>query len=478
MKAIRVLALALLLPLSAQALELPDLGESSRGAFSELQEAQMGREIMRQIRGDKDYLDDPEIVDYLNALGERLAAASSDPGRRFQFFAVRDASINAFALPGGFIGVHTGLLSAARNESELAGVLAHEISHVTQNHIARIIDVQSNTALVTLAAMAVAILAARSNSDVAQAAIVGSQAYAMQNQLDFTREHEREADRVGFQTLSTAGFAPEGMATFFQRLQEQGRLYDSSAPAYLRTHPLTYERIADMQNRLASSPYRQHRDAVEFALCRGKVMAEEGEAVEAVRRFQAATAARRDDPGLLYALSASALRAQNPGLAREALAELERLVDSPMVETLAARVDWDGGRREAALARLKAAVGRYGASKPLAYAYARTLLQAGRAAEALAFIQERRRLWPEDARLYALLAETDHALGRRSEGHLAQAEAYLLLDMPSAAMEQLQLAQKAGDGDYYTLSIVDARLRALREQEQREAERRARKSGG
>jgi predicted Zn-dependent protease len=160
MKFHRALAIAALLlfgsPPAALSAELPDLGEAARAVFSAQEEARLGREIMRQIRADAAFLDDPEIDEYLNALGDRLAAANPDPARRFHFFAVRDPSINAFALPGGFIGVHTGLIAAARNESELAGVLAHEIAHVSQNHIARIVDAQKNTALTTLAALAVA----------------------------------------------------------------------------------------------------------------------------------------------------------------------------------------------------------------------------------------------------------------------------------------------------------------------------------
>ena len=467
-KPLRTIALALFLPFSAQAVDLPDLGESSRGALSEIQEAQLGREIMRQIRADAAYLDDAEIAEYLNSLGEKLVSANDDPSRAFQFFGVNDPSINAFALPGGFIGVHTGLISAARTESELAGVLAHEIAHVSQNHIARMVDSQKGNALVTLAALAVAILAARSNSQVSQAAIVGAQAYSVQNQLDFTRENEREADRIGFQTLEQAGYAPSGMATFFERLQSQGRLYENNAPAYLRTHPLTYERIADMQNRVAELPYKQHQDSVEFALTRGKVKAAEGEAREALRRYAAAAKDRPDDVTSLYAWAASALRVGDLAEARRALALLEKQAVSPMVETLAARILFQGGQRDAALARLKAALGRHGAAKPLAYTYAGMLLDAGRLAEAKAFLLQRQRLWPEDVQVFQLLSRTHHEQGRRAEGHLAQAEAYLRLDQVSLAREQLELARKSGDGDFYTLSVVDARLRQVRELEQQQ----------
>jgi predicted Zn-dependent protease len=464
MSLIRAIAFALILPCTAHALDLPDLGESARGAFSEIQESQLGREIIRQIRADRAYLEDPEISEYLNNLGDRLAAANPNPSRHFQFFAVNDPTINAFALPGGFIGVHTGLISAARNESELAGVLAHEIAHVGQNHLARMVDAQKNQTLITLAALALAILAARSDSQVSQAAIVGAQAYSVQNQLDFTRENEREADRIGLQTLERASFAPAGMATFFERLQFQSRLYESSAPAYLRTHPLTFERIADMQNRVAEMPYRQHQDSLEFALVRGKVMAAEGDAKEALRRHAETAKARPDDISAHYAWAASALRAREFVEARRALAHLEKLASSPLVETLGVRILQESGQPEPARARLKTAMSRFGAAKPLSYAMAQLLLTTGQPEEARAFLLQKQRLWPDDAEIFQLLARANHDRGHRAEGHLAQAEAMIRLDLPRSAREQLELARKAGDGDFYTQSVVDARLRLLQEQ--------------
>lgn len=461
-----MVALAIL-PVGAS--ELPDLGESARTTISEAQEAQLGREIMRQIRGDRDYLDDPETVDYLNNLGDQLVAASPTPYRQFEFFVVRDATLNAFALPGGYIGVHTGLISAARSESELAGVLAHEIAHVTQNHIARIVDSQKGTALTTLAALVVAVLAARSdNTQIAQAAITTAQAMSIQQQLDFTREHEKEADRIGLQTLSASGYDPAGMASFFERLQAQGRLYESQAPAYLRTHPLTHERMADLQNRLGEMKYRQHLDSLDFKLVRARVQAAEGEAFDAYKRFKA-LAARQDDPAIRYGLVLAALRAGDREAAEKLFEKVEPELASPMAAILAARLRLETGQPDKALAGLRVGMAKYSGYKPIAYAYARALLGTAKAAEAKRFVVERLRWWPDDPALFRLLAESNHGLGLRAEGHLAQAEAHVRLDQPSLAQEQLQLARQAGDGDFYTLSMVDARLRELREREQREA---------
>ncbi len=467
MRRLHAILAACLLAAPAHAAELPDLGEAARASFSSAQEARLGREIMRQIRGDRNYLDDPEIADYLNSLGDRLAAASDDPSRRFEFFAVRDATINAFALPGGYIGVHTGLIAATRNESELAGVLAHEIAHVSQNHIARMVKAQESTALTTLAALAVAIVAARSNSQVAQAAITSAQALSVQSQLDYTREHEREADRVGFQTLERAGFAASGMASFFERLQAQGRLYENKAPAYLRTHPLTHERIADMQNRIQGLAYRIPQDSLEYKLVRAKVRAQEGNAEEAIRHFsgqahedEAEEAARR------YGLAAAWLRS---GQAERAAAELKRMpgrsAQSPMAASLAAEAAFARGRGAEAVTLLRGGVAAHPDSRPLAYAYARGLLRQGEARKALDFLREQLLTYPDDPRLYEHQAQAHQALQQGMDAHMAMAEAHVRRSQYAAAVEQLQLALRSGEKDFYKLSIAEARLRQLKEME-------------
>jgi predicted Zn-dependent protease len=469
MKTIRPKALALLLAftlITSQAAGLPDLGDSSRASLSESQEDQIGREIMRQERGDSDYLDDPILEDYLNSLGDKLAAASPEPGRHFEYFPVLDPTINAFALPGGFIGVNTGLISAARNESELAGVLAHETAHVTQHHIARMVSDQRMSGVATLAALAVAILAARSNSQVSEAAIATSQALNIQNQLNFTRANESEADRVGLQIMTGAGFDPQGMVTFFERLQAQGRIYENNAPAYMRTHPLTYQRIADMQNRVAQMPYRQHVDSLEFQFVRARIQANEGEPADALSRFEA-LAQSDPDPATWYGLARAAVRAGKPERAHAALAKLDASkTASPVALALEAELALSERQPSRAIELLSHTMPAHSSYRPLAYIYARALLAAGKPREALIFIGEQQRTWIADARLYALLAEAHQALGEPTQSHLALAESYALQDRQGAAIEQLQMAQKAGGADFYTLSIIDARLREMKQRQQ------------
>lgn len=227
--------------------ELPELGDIASSEFSLSTEKKIGLQIMHDIRWrEPAYLDDSDVETYLNQLGGRLAAVSNDPGFGFTFFAINDQNINAFAMPGGYIGVHTGLILSAQTESELAGVLGHEISHVTQRHIARQIYQSKKIGMASMVAMALALLAARSSGQVAGAAIATTQAGAISAQLAFSRDFEREADRQGFDILRKAGYDVRGMAAFFVRLQQAVRLYENNATAYLRTHPLSGERLTDM----------------------------------------------------------------------------------------------------------------------------------------------------------------------------------------------------------------------------------------
>jgi predicted Zn-dependent protease len=276
-----LVALALVMPAPAllpiraahaQGIQLPDLGDESQAAVTPTMERKLGESVVKQIRASGAYLDDPEVNEYLNDLGHRIVAAGGDSKQDFEFFAVADPGINAFALPGGFVGVNMGLVLLTQSESELASVLAHETAHVTQRHYTRSMAGQQRSMLYSLAALAVALAASRSGSSssgqATSAAIASAQALAIQTQLNYTREHEYEADRIGFLKLDAAGFDTTSMATFMERLQKSSRFADSSAPSYLRTHPITYERIAEAQARAQGRPYRQVPDSLDFHLVR------------------------------------------------------------------------------------------------------------------------------------------------------------------------------------------------------------------
>jgi predicted Zn-dependent protease len=465
-------ALALLLSLTtataplAWAGDLPDLGDESQVAVSPLLEKKAGESVMNDIRlHDASYLDDAEVSAYLGQLGRRLAAASGDPTYGFTFFAMRDAQINAFATYGGYVGVNTGLIIAAQSESELASVLAHEVSHVTQHHLARGISKQKQSSVATMAAMALALLAARSNSQVSTAAVVSAQAASVQSQISFTREFEREADRIGFDTLTKAGFDVHGMAAFFTRLQKETRLYENNAPAYLRTHPLTGERISDMQNRAADLPYKQVPDSLEFTLVRAKLRAEVGSPREAVIDFEAQLKDKKyaTEAGARYGYARALLRDKQFDAAERELKNLRQLkVASPMLDKLAADIAVGRNNYAAAESIYRDALKRDPFNAAMIYGLADTLIAAKRWPQAQTFVNGALQEHSQDFRLYAFKARIANSLGQRFQEHRAQAEVYALQGLTQAAIEQLGLAQRAGDGSFYELSAADARLRDLK----------------
>ena len=452
----------------ALASDLPDLGEVSRQYFSDQDEQALARAIMRDVYADPHYLDDPEIENYLNQLGYRLVSVSPRNQREFNFFVVEDKTINAFALPGGNIGVHTGLLMAAQNESELAGVIAHEIAHVTQDHLARMVAAQSQSQLPTLAALAVALLAARSNPNVASAAIASTQALSIQNQLNYSRDYEREADRLGYDMLTRAEFDPRGMSGFFNRLSRANRFYESNAPAYLRTHPLTTDRVADMDARSESAPYQQIPDSLDFQLVRARLRAMEGNASDAVRATRAALLDKRysSETAARYALATALLRAgDHAGAEKEVKLLLTVSPGSPMIHQLGARVALDAGKYTLAIQRYEAGLTRYAGSKPLIYGYADALLRSGRAADSLAVLEKQRNLTPDDRRLWALSAKAHAQLGQQLQSHRALAEAAALSGNLTAAIEQISIGIKAADGSFHEMSAAEARRREWQELE-------------
>lgn len=468
-----VLAALAILATGAPAQNLPDLGETSQADLPPHIERRIGESIMRDIRlREPSHIDDVEVSAYLNTLGARLSAATPEAGRYFEFFALRDPTLNAFALPGGYIGVHSGLILAAQSESELAGVLAHEIAHVTQKHLARLMGKQNQAQMTSWLAMAVAILAARSNSDVSQAAIVAGTAAGVQTMLNYSREFEHEADRIGIQTLERAGFDVRGMATFFERMQKFGRLYENNAPGYLRTHPLTVERISDMENRILQAQYRQVADSAEFQLVRAKLRATQGAPLDAVAEFESQLSERKylSKASAHYGLAVAQARAKNYPAAERELAELRRLkAASPMVDTLAADLRRAQGDLAGALKIYREARSRHARNKALLYGQIDALLAGGQPQEALKTATAELQLAPSDAALHGLQARSYAALGKRLQQHRAQAELYALQGHLVAAVQQLELAQKTGDGDFFEHSQVDARLRELRARQQEEA---------
>ncbi len=452
--------------LSLQAYELPDLGDSSSATLSSKDEMALGRQVMQEIRADPSYFNDPESVDFVSSVGDRLLAVSDDLGdqHHFEFFILEDPTLNAFALPGGFIGVHSGLIEAADNESELASVLAHEISHVTQHHIARAMEDQNKNLPLSLAAMAAAILAARSSPDGAMGGIVGAQAGMIQAELNNSRENEREADRLGIRRLLKTDYDPRAMATFFVKLGRYGRFYEGM-PASLQTHPLTTERLAEIQDRLQSIPYRQVQDGPDFALIQARILALVGSPREAMETFEGKDLdpEHPKDLPLLYG-KAVALERNGRYAEAKALLDTVRQKSPPnaLFDSLNALIALDSGHPHQAVSLYLKGLGRYPNQRALNYGLIRAYLSVHDPERALTVIGDRLLGSSTDPRLYDYQSQAYAMQNHQTMSHEALAHAYLLQDNPTAAMDQLQIALKAGDGNFYDNSQAEALLHQVK----------------
>ena len=471
---------------AAQSIDLPALGDASSEELSPATERRLGEQVMFEVRRDPSYLPDPETSEYLNHLGYQLVAVSPSRSLDFVFFAIRDPMLNAFALPGGFIGVHTGLVLAAQSESELAGVLSHEIGHVTQRHIARMLAKQRESAVLALGALLLALLASRaggsSSGDVAQAAIVGTQAALIQQQLNFSREAEREADRVGFQTLTDAGYDSRGMESFFGRLQSGTRLYESAAPAYLRTHPMTVERISDMQNRTRNLRVKQRPDSLAFQLIRARLRVLQENSTQGWRdaleylNDQLKNQTASSEIATRYGIAVAALKLNQPELAVQAAQTARRLsaAPSPMLDKIVAEARFAAARsddeRAAAVKLAGDTATRFPLSSLATSHYLDVLNQTSQHDAAIAFLRSQEAIARTQPAYHALMGRSHAALNRRSLQHQSIAEMYALLGAPQAAVNQLELARRANDGDFYTMSEIDARLRDLQAEVKRDQE--------
>ncbi|MDZ4141610.1 MAG: M48 family metalloprotease [Methylotenera sp.] len=444
---------------------LPDLGDVSQTVFTPLDERRIGEQIMREVAVSDEVVQDIEVIDYLNALGNRLVAASSDKHQKFNFFVVRDTSINAFAMPGGVVGVHTGLILAANSESELASVLGHEIGHVTQHHLARMLAAQKYDTFKNIAGIALALLVARANPELASGALTTATAVGVQNQLDYTREHEREADRVGLQILSGAGFDVRGMPAFFTTLQRGSRFAEGGAPSFLRTHPLTTERIADVANRVEQMPYRQVPDSVEFQYVRAKLQANNGPADTNVAMFSQNIREHRTSNEAVehYGLAVALMRKNNLTQAEKEITWLKKNAPQhAMIENLSARLLVAKNNPQLAAQQYASALKLYPDNRALIYGYADHFLAVRQADNAIKLVQDKQRLYPEDAYFYDVLAKAYTMQNKQLLSHQAQGEAYYRKYDLTRAIEQMELAVKAGDGDFYQKSIAEARLKELR----------------
>jgi predicted Zn-dependent protease len=468
---------------------LPTLGDTARGDLSPVMERKIGEQIMSSVRLDSDYLEDGPVIEYLTKLGNSLLDKRPDARGEslyeFEFFAVRDPVLNAFAFPGGFIGFHSGLILAAQSESELASVMGHEIGHVSQRHIARMLGNQKQDSLIPIAALILAVLAARSSPDAAMAMVMGGQGLAIQRQLSFNRDAEREADRVGFQILRDGGYDTSGMLAFFGRMQNASRNYSDNGLSYLRSHPLTSERMADIQGRLFGERYRQRADGLDFYLTQARVrVLQDSKAqglIDASTFFdnQAKNGNEEARLSAQYGLAFVALKRSDFATAEKLLNDVitqiqqlpsqkKWLKETSAFASLAIDIEMGKKRPDVAMAKAKAAIRDLPLARGLVHQYAEVLIEAKNYADAEQFLRDQIVLYRREAKLQHLLAKTYAASGKSALQHIALAEAYAIEGALPAALAQLEIARLDPDVKYYDLSVIDAREREWKERHRQE----------
>lgn len=425
--------------------ELPDMGSPAEAMLSIQDEYQIGRMIVRGLRDSDQILEDPEVTEYVQALGARLSSHANDGSQKFNFFMAKDNSINAFALPGGFIGVNAGLVLETKNESELAGVVAHEIAHVTQRHIARSIAAQSKNSLVSTAAMLAAILigAAGGGGDAAMAGVAAAQSLAIQQQISFTRSNEAEADRVGLGILADAGFDPFGMPAFFETLSRHAGGREINIPEMLRTHPVTSTRIAETKERAMQLDVDTKPDSLSYALMKERLRVLSTPSGEDPRDYYAAVIGNEPDatPAQVYGRGLALMMG---GDAAKAVPIFQRLRDAnPAVtqyHTALGQAQLLAGQGDASLATLKQARELFPRNVAVTIRYAESLMRLGDPGKAHAILLDLFNVvppTPEQARLTALAA---NAAGDVADSYYYMSEYHVMSGDLPLAMNQLQLA--------------------------------------
>jgi predicted Zn-dependent protease len=444
--------------------QLPDFGSPADAALSKSREAQLGRGVMLQLRNANVIVDDPQLTEYIGTLGGQLASNENNGEFDFNFFLVRDNQINAFALPGGFVGVNAGLLLATENENELAGVLAHEISHVTQRHIARAMYDNQRTSIMSMATMLAALLlgaAADMPGDAMTGVVTASQAMAAQRQINFTRANEHEADRVGMELLSSAGFDPNGMSGFFEKLSKRYGAQQQYVPAILQTHPVTTERVGEARARARQLPTATHADSTGYVLAKARVQvltAPTAEAAFALFKDKAGSNVLGDRYGLALSSMRMSLNDNAERLFRELIADDPTVIAYRIGQAEALMAS---GSTESALKVYKDDVRLFPRNVPLTISYAEALIAAGQPAaahELLLDLLNNVDPTPEQLRLIARAANAEGDVGN---AYFYMSYYYQSIGDLRLAIGQVRMALETPDVHTVDRSRFDARLKQL-----------------
>lgn len=452
---------------TAQGLDLPDIGDSSFAALSRQDETALGEAFIRSVRSEVPMMNDPVVEEYVQNLGYRLAANSGNYYRNFYFFVVDSTKINAFAGPGGYIGINSGLILAAETESEVAAVMAHEIAHVTQRHIARSIEMQKALSIPSMAALLASILIASQNSEAGAAAMAATLGGSSQYQINFIRRNEKEADRVGITTLAKSNFDPRAMPDFFEKMQSASRYSGYDAPEFLRTHPVTQSRIADSRNRADQYTVIQYSSSLEFYLVRARIKFLSFKQPSSALKYFAASLKKGHYLNKTAARYGYALALAAEGQTQKAQSDMDALLEEHPNSIIfmlgVAQIEIDAGRPGDALPRLRQALNLYPGNLPLTETYGNALLRAGKTTEAQRLLNDYLRNNGGHERIYLLLARAEKQLGHRVAYHEALAEHYFLGGDTRGAINQLQLADNFKGLSYYQEARITARLNQLEE---------------
>lgn len=462
-----ILALVLLLyPAIHQAdpvnkIELPDMGDSSGTIITPAEEKELGEAFFRSLHSQVTINQDAEIQDYIESIGQKLVANSDGPSLPFHFFVVMENDINAFAGPGGYVGVNSGLIILTEAESELASVMAHEIAHVTQRHLYRAAEAAGRLSVPTMAATLAAILLGTQSPALGQAAIMAIMGSSVQFQIDFTRENEMEADRVGMQTLQESKYDPRSMPTFFERLQQSSRYYGKDVPEFLRTHPVTASRISDTRGRAETYPYRQYPDSLSYQLIKAKlrVIASNDDA-GALNFFQSrltqGTAEQRTVAR--YGTGLIALKSQRYNDAETIFQGLaKQYPDQPHYATALARTALESKNYRVALARYQKLTDLFPNNEAIKFEYITALVRSGdsqTAKKSLSTLSYKTQKLPV---YYELLAQVYNDLKQPAESHRYLAEYYYAMGQIQDAIFQIRLAQQSKGLNQHLLAILRER---------------------
>ncbi len=480
----RALALVLVLFCSCLAAQssrvpLPDMGNSASTILSDREEEEYAKGLIRQLHAYELLVDDPLVTAYFDDMGFRLVSHSDRPDKLFTFVVMDEPNVNAFAAPGGVVALHSGLILAAESESEVAGVVSHEIAHVTQLHLYRAFEKARSMTIPIALAMLGMILAAGGDGEAISGALMSGQAMSAQMQINFTRHNEIEADRIGIRTLSEAGYDPEGMASFFSKLNRLTRLNGEGPPEFLRTHPVTVNRVAEARDRANNLPAADIGDGLNFYLAQARLRAliadDPGEAVQWFRNELEEDHDQARSDGLNYGL---AIALQRDLEYAEAETLLEQLMESNAghlaYQLQMANLDTESGQSESAIERMKGLYEDFPGNHAITMQYASSLLHEEvpeRAQLASDILRSQTLRRQEDPSLFELYARAANVAGDEVRSTEAIAESYFLRGGISEAIEQLERLTKDSTLDYYERSRIEARLTEMRREAGEELDR-------